>query len=297
MSGDDLLARAAAALRASSTPESRAGTPDAAADVRAARTRANVLLAASARTRRRKVMALVWPLAAALVLSTAWAGTHGGRARWGRVVSLFEAEHETAVTRGAPGAADAHRSGATLPEGARHAPSHAESASPAIAIAPIAPIETGSAPVDALEASRGDAANRAISPSISRRAGPARPPSTRAAASSASSVTGGPPEALGASSASDVASPETNAAALYAAAHRAHFVDRDPAAALIAWDAYLAAAPEGTLAPEARYNRGVTLVRLGRYDDARRALAPFAADTGGYRAREAKRLIDVMEAH
>ena len=49
--------------------------------------------------------------------------------------------------------------------------------------------------------------------------------------------------------------------ALYRSAHTAHFVDRDPARALIGWDAYLSAAPTGAFAPEARYNRALSLVR------------------------------------
>ena len=58
---------------------------------------------------------------------------------------------------------------------------------------------------------------------------------------------------------------------LYRAAHEAHFVSRDPARALTAWDTYLAAHPNGRFAPEARYNRALTLVRLGRTDEARAA--------------------------
>jgi len=79
---------------------------------------------------------------------------------------------------------------------------------------------------------------------------------------------------------------------LYAAAHRAHFIEHDPATALRAWDAYLLAAPTGPLAPEARYNRALTLVRLGRAADARRALAPFV--DGTYRAHEARELLDAL---
>ncbi len=82
-------------------------------------------------------------------------------------------------------------------------------------------------------------------------------------------------------------------ARLYAEAHRAHFVDGDPASALRAWNAYLAAAPEGAFVPEARYNRALTLVRLGRLDEARQALEPFARGMyGGYRAREATALLN-----
>jgi hypothetical protein len=83
---------------------------------------------------------------------------------------------------------------------------------------------------------------------------------------------------------------------LYAAAHRAHFVDLDPAAALSAWDAYLRAAPTGALAPEARYNRALCLVRLGRRDDAIAALQPFASGSfGGYRQREAADLVEALQ--
>lgn len=82
---------------------------------------------------------------------------------------------------------------------------------------------------------------------------------------------------------------------LYEAAHEAHFVTRDPAAALSAWDAYLAAYPSGRFAPEAKYNRALSLLRLGRKDEAKDALAPFADGAhGDYRKREAKRLLDAL---
>ena len=81
--------------------------------------------------------------------------------------------------------------------------------------------------------------------------------------------------------------------ALYRVAHTAHFVDHDPARALAAWDAYLAAAPNGAFAPEAQYNRALSLVRLGRNDEARKALAPFATGVyGGYRQAEAGSLLE-----
>jgi TolA-binding protein len=81
--------------------------------------------------------------------------------------------------------------------------------------------------------------------------------------------------------------------ALYRAAHRAHFVDHDPVRALAAWDAYLAAAPNGELAPEAHYNRALSLVRLGRNAEARSALEPFANGSyGGYRQSEASALLE-----
>jgi len=83
--------------------------------------------------------------------------------------------------------------------------------------------------------------------------------------------------------------------ALYATAHRAHFEDHDSAAALRGWNAYLASYPSGHFALEARYNRAICLVRLGRRDDARKALAPFASGAfGGYRQREATELLDAL---
>jgi TolA-binding protein len=83
--------------------------------------------------------------------------------------------------------------------------------------------------------------------------------------------------------------------ALYAAAHRAHFEDRDFAAALAGWDRYLAASPNGRFAPEAKYNRALCLLRLGRKQEANDALAPFADGTmGGYRQAEAQRLRDAL---
>ncbi len=80
---------------------------------------------------------------------------------------------------------------------------------------------------------------------------------------------------------------------LYRAAHTSHFVDHDPARALAGWDAYLAAAPNGPFAPEARYNRALSLVRLGRNGEARSALEPFANGAyGSYRKAEASLLLE-----
>jgi TolA-binding protein len=74
----------------------------------------------------------------------------------------------------------------------------------------------------------------------------------------------------------------------YERAHRAHFFADAPTRALAAWDEYLAAYPRGAFVPEARYNRALCLVRLGRTAAAARALKPFAASAaGGYRQREA----------
>jgi hypothetical protein len=82
---------------------------------------------------------------------------------------------------------------------------------------------------------------------------------------------------------------------LYRNAHRAHFGGQDSAAALTAWDAYLAKAPRGRFALEARYNRALCLVRLDRKSEARSALEPFARGAfGGYRKREASELLEAL---
>jgi hypothetical protein len=82
---------------------------------------------------------------------------------------------------------------------------------------------------------------------------------------------------------------------LYRKAHELHFHGGDPAAALAAWNAYLAAEPDGRFSVEARYNRALVLVRLARYAEARAALAPFArGEVGppGYRQAEAEQLVE-----
>lgn len=84
-------------------------------------------------------------------------------------------------------------------------------------------------------------------------------------------------------------------ATLFEEAHRLHFQDHDPARALVAWDRYLAAAPNGRFAPEARYNRALTLIRLGRHAEAKPALEAFANGTyGEYRRSEAKALLEAL---
>jgi hypothetical protein len=81
---------------------------------------------------------------------------------------------------------------------------------------------------------------------------------------------------------------------LYRLAHEAHFASHDYARALAGWDAYLRAAPNGRLATEARYNRAICLLRLGRDTDARQALEPFASGKIGYRQNEARQLLDEL---
>jgi hypothetical protein len=84
---------------------------------------------------------------------------------------------------------------------------------------------------------------------------------------------------------------------LYKKAHRLHFQEQKWAQALEAWNDYLREQPNGSLSVEARYNRALALVRLGRRDEARAALTPFARGevAGGYRAAEAKSLLAALD--
>ena len=91
--------------------------------------------------------------------------------------------------------------------------------------------------------------------------------------------------------------PAPSADKAYRQAHHAHFKVENYAAALSAWDRYLELAQPGhQLLPEARFNRAIALYRLGQWEAARRALAPFAAGAyGGYRRDDARRLIESLD--
>ena len=84
--------------------------------------------------------------------------------------------------------------------------------------------------------------------------------------------------------------------ATYASAQRAQFHSADCAAAIRLYEDYLARAPSGALVAEARYNRSLCLIRLGRITEARRALDAFAdGEFGDYRRSEATRLLAATE--
>lgn len=67
-------------------------------------------------------------------------------------------------------------------------------------------------------------------------------------------------------------------------------------AALAAYRAYVRDYPNGRFVPEARYNSALILVKLGRREDARRALTPFASGSyGPYRQARAAKLLEALE--
>lgn len=131
----------------------------------------------------------------------------------------------------------------------------------------------------------------------------APPPRPTVFASPPRALPSAPPPVVVASAPSAVPAPSAprpvlvDVDALYRKAHEAHFVEKNPAAALAAWDRYLAAAgPSGRFSLEARYNRALSLVRLGRKGEAAAALRPFAeGEYGGYRRDEARELLRSLE--
>jgi len=95
-----------------------------------------------------------------------------------------------------------------------------------------------------------------------------------------------------ASAAAPAMPPALTAAALYDLAHQAHFVRRDFAAALELWNRYVALGGAAPLSAEARFNRAIALLQLGRSAAAVADLRPFAdGDYGAYRRDEARALL------
>ena len=89
--------------------------------------------------------------------------------------------------------------------------------------------------------------------------------------------------------------PEESALLTYRAAHRAQFQSGDCSAAVIGYRKYLNENPQGSFALEAKYNSGVCFAKLGRTDEAVRALRPFAdGQFGDYRQEKSRALIEAL---
>lgn len=271
---DDLLARAARALREESE----------AAEAGERFTRARVMAGLQQNAGRRRLrLAFALPLAACFAAATAF-GTMKGRsaAIWHEVTEALGFSHPE----------EAPKASAKPPKRLPAAANPIDSAPPS---EPAAAIE---APQPVKEAEpQGDAPSRAVPSEPSAPSGALAPRPERSAPPTSTPtptrVEAAPEKAEPAAPAPELNDP---AHELYRVAHQSHFVDHDFAAALRAWDAYLAAAPSGRFAPEARYNRALCLVRLGRKDDAERALRPFADGAyGSYRRDEAKALIEALQ--
>ncbi len=168
---------------------------------------------------------------------------------------------------------------------------------PAIPSAPVRPIP--SAPVPAIPSAPVPPIPPAPVPPIPSAPTPAMPSAPVPAMPSAPPVAPATPSSPPASASHTPATPAVAAQvavveALYRKAHELHFHGTDYAAALAAWDAYLATEPGGRFVIEARFNRAIVLVKLARFAEARVALMPFArgeVTPAGYRREEAERLI------
>ncbi len=223
------------------------------------------------RVKRRTRYAFLLPIAATFVAASAW-GAASGKAElvWQRIEQFVTAAPSTKPN----GAVGQRLAPTSQPNGAvaSSVPVVADSAAPSVVSS--APMPEVAVPLAGSALRQAPPANAALPTN-----------SGKSVVTDAHSLTPQTPE--------ERADPTL---ALYRVAHTAHFVDHDPARALAAWDAYLAAAPNGTFAPEARYNRALSLVRLGRNSDAKTALEPFANGVyGSYRQSEARALLEQLQ--
>lgn len=312
---DELLQRAAKALREEADGHGSAGLP-----------RLAILQKIEAN---RRASAQRWAVGAPLVLllatSTAIAAATGVLpVAWQKVKQLV-APAEVSLPTPAAATAQAPATGNLPGRGPRRSALPVESAPAAADAADSAPeVAAAAAPAAVLQApsiepAQGDPqAGAAMVQADQAKAERSEPPKAQAPAAAARRLTAAepvePPALQAAKSkpaqpvappqvAAPTAAPEPPAAAPAApdplqpfrAAQRLQFKDKNWAAALAAWDAYLRQEPHGALAPEARWNRAICLVRLERTAEARQALRPFAqGEEGGYRQAQAHALLQEL---
>jgi hypothetical protein len=285
MSGNDAFDRAMRALR--ETGE----TPS--ADV--ARTRARVLETLQRGERRgRRTFWMLLPIAAVLAASTAIAkNTDAVRRVWSSVAETIGIA--TPLPQSAPLAVP--KRGLTARTGST---AEAEQGMPPVPPAEVVPAPAEQPASTASEKTESgaldDTASRA--PSGSREAAPPERRHRRTGVGSVPAANASPEAAAAEPQAVAPDDGEAAALRLYKNAYRLHFTEQRYAAALAAWDEYLRAVPAGRLVVEARYNRAIALARLGRHAEAEAALTPFARGevSGGYRAQEARELLDALRA-
>jgi hypothetical protein len=219
-------------------------------------TRARVMASLhQGKVKRRTRLAFILPIAACLAAGTAWG------AATGRLPAVFQAVGQLVGYSSQPSAPKADERGA--------------STSPKVAAAPDAQVPP---PAVDVPAEPGPAVEAA--PVVEAKPEPSKIEAAPSAKSSAA------PRSSAAFQDAD--------GDLYRLAHEAHFASHDYTRALAGWNAYLQAAPGGRLATEARYNRAICLLRLGRDAEARQALEPFASGQQGYRQNEARELLEEL---
>jgi hypothetical protein len=242
------------------------------------RSRRAILAEVSTRPRRKLRLAWVGPIAAVLGVSSAWAAAQPlQRFAWIRSIErVFGSFHSAEIADVPVEKTSRPTVNAALPVNATSAVTSApEEAPSSFTPSPAAPIVPRARPAATVSARPAVVASTTTEPARAEH----RP---TAAEPSAQKVT--------------PALPIDEGDALYEAAHVAHFVQKNPQRALDAWGAYLAKRPSGPFAPEANYNRALCLVRLGRLDEARAALRPFAQGRyGNYRRDDASSLLDALD--
>jgi hypothetical protein len=275
MTDRDVLERAAEALR-------KAGEPS---DDELARLRdrvlANNVMPLSAKRVSRNVRWLL-PLAAAFMAATALAATPGA---WEGM--LEAAERFLNIELLAPG----HKTAGKPRTRRSPEPARNETVAKPVEIATPSEPAAGGGRIQEADARRNALIARENTVEIVRR----RPRSLGARAPATSAQRAEPPQEGAAEDAAPTQPSED--LTLYKIAHEKHFRERNDAEALSAWDTYLQRMPAGTFALEAKYNRALCLVRLGRYAEARAALSEFAEGKapGGYRREEAARFIEALD--
>jgi len=230
----------------------------------AARVRSRILQSARAPRRRSlRGLSLALPLVAVFAASAAFAASQPA---WRAAIRTSFAVLVGGVAAPSP----------TSPQ---HAPGHRAEPAKAVPAAPTAP----AADAEASSGAQAPIAIDALPLAAPASAGSTRafPPRSRPAA-----------KAAGVAPAPSTPNADFTALEAYRLAHRTHFDGGSPSASLAAWDLYLANFPTGSFADDARFNRALCLIRLGRRAEARAALGPFAnAPAGSYRQTEAASLL------
>ncbi|MET0343307.1 MAG: hypothetical protein ABW252_20020 [Polyangiales bacterium] len=283
---DDLLAQATRSLRETAAPS----------DQELADGRAVLLWAQRVQNRknptRGRALRWVLPLAAVLTAGTALAAT-SGQLEWVsqavdrcvEAVRVGEPKPKRAKVQRKPQAQSAAVAVGTPTDVPPNEPAQAETPDAAVAPAPVRPVVATPETAE-------------TKPAKSVGVWKPKPRATsRDALDKAEEIAASaplPPPALEEPAPGPVPSADL---AAYRKAHGLHFRNRDFRSALAAWDAYLAEQPQGTFALEALYNRAICLLRLGRTEEAKQALSPFAqgAMQNHYRQTEATELLEALE--